>query len=401
MKSSLSKPLLAASCSLMAVGVITGGRLFRLPALVVGLPSSLYAINKLSDRAPKEIIDGIVRLTEELLGIMPDADGKPAAAKLVLQSDVEGFLEGLAKNEDPTTPDFWVSKRAKRSAVLLGNRGSGKSAMQAFRFQQKVFAGVRCWISDIHRGAQIRDGREPTVWLPGISEDDFQERYLVKTAEDTLKLLKMFKAEAHSRLYENSEWNEEWDLTIDEWQAVWAKWSDTEREVAIKCFNAILDEADKVGIQVSITLHSLTREKTGLDGSLINGCDLYIFGGALANTANQIPSDMDRKALGKEKAELALSLSIQQRAVVYRDAISTESYAVISPDLSVKFEFEPAQPDEDVWLAENKADIEKRWGAGESVTAIAQALKLQQTNSNPKYLKLKEFYAALEVSEVA
>ncbi|MEM6867551.1 MAG: hypothetical protein AAF528_04140 [Cyanobacteria bacterium P01_C01_bin.121] len=414
MSSKLAKPILAATCASLSLALFvrTEGW-FNAVVLTIGGATGLYALDKLEGHSLDDIYQGGVHLFKELTYQVPMAGDAVGSVKIMRQGLVEDFLKGITDKGDLTTPNHWDAEHAKRSAIVVGQKNSGKTKVQEYRFQQRLNAGVHCMVSDIHYRAKVRGGRESANWTPGVPAEEFEKSYLLETPTDTLNYLQYLYEEGRKRIQGES-WSQELHLTIEEWQGCVNEWLEEIRVFnageqkqnrvpedmlvsrAVNAIKQISNQYDKVGIQVDITLHSLTRDQSHLDAGILNACDLYACGSAISNRSNQFPSDLNVKEMSRERAETALALEIPQRAIVYRDCQSSLWRVIVAPDLRTEFAFELVEPDEVTWLQQNKPEIEALLSQGKSKTAIAQSLKVPQVNSDARWLALKDFVSELE-----
>lgn len=403
MANSLAKPLLCFVIGGLSVAVIRHAPgINKLIGIGLGSLTFPYAIEKIKGQKLGDIFDSSYLLVQEITGVIPAQSDNAGAIKLIRREDIESFLSGIMPKSDFTTPNFWTEERSNRSAVIVGQGNSGKSKIHEFRFQQKARnQNIWCPVADPHYDAPVRDGREKTTWLPGISPDEFRKQYLVPNPQATYDLLQKFHQEGERRLQNKSDvWNnrtrQEWHLTIDEWQEHVDHWTDKQTEEAARILKKIANSFDKVGIHFSLVVHSFTEKNTKLDQQVLQACDIYACGTSISTTTNQFPN-VNRSELSKEMAETRLSLGgPHQRVIAYRDSHLGEWEIVIAPDLSVEFEFELTQPDELIWLEDCKAKIETLWLDGKSPTKIGEALKIQINNNSLKWLKLKEYISQLE-----
>ena len=300
-----------------------------------------------------------------------------------------GYTADWAKSAaagDATTPDFWTAKAARRSKIICGSRGSGKTALSTY-FAGQLAQHTRLLISDRHYPAGEAE------WLPGVPRDDFETRYLIRSADDTLTALLKLKAELISRIETGNTDSEPIHLLIDEWGGCWAEWDEGQQASAIKALERINEEGRKFGVNVTLICHSLTREKTGLDQALTGAADLYLTGDALSNTSWSFPSSLSnqRADLTTERLERLSEVAIAQRVIVFRDAMG-QTAVVTAPDLTTPGQFSP------VYSEDTTAAFADRMNAayqpGMSATKLSKALGITNRRlSNPDYVAVKAYIA--------
>jgi hypothetical protein len=269
MTARLAKPILASMCaaSCLMLMVRSEGWL-KFTALTTGVLTGVYALDKLSGNSLDDVWSGAVHLFNELTYQVPMASDTAASVKITRQDDLIHFLNGDSDKGDLTTLNFWTVDRAKRSAICLGQKGSGKTKIQEFRFQQRLSAGIHSIVSDIHYDAKTRDGRDAPNWMPGCMEE-FEQKHLIKSPVETLKYLGKLYEEGRARI-QGKQWTQELHFTIEEWQGCVDEWIEIIREKnedlpanerqpeeklvrqAVKAVRQIFNQFDKVGIQLDI-----------------------------------------------------------------------------------------------------------------------------------------------------
>ena len=221
--------------------------------------------------------------------LAPSGAAAPVATHAIanLPGPVADWL--VTSTVDPTTAEFWTEKRARASKIYVGARGSGKSYLVNFHCSQMAQAGIDLKISDRHYPEGSHE------WLPGIDRDTFEQRYLVRTAEDSHKALLFLQQTLHNRIEGISPDRSPKHLVLDEWGGLVRKWLPQETKAAVQAIAFIFDEGRKFGIDVSLVVHGLTREKTALDESITGAADLYLMGDSLSQTTYTYPASMARE----------------------------------------------------------------------------------------------------------
>ena len=392
------KPLLAAALAATSLGlIIEAPSIIALPSAVLFSLTSVYSWEELRQRSVGEIFKGVGQLTLELTGLVepaPDTSPKKLDPLTIPYPEtIADFLKGSLPESDPTTPEFWTPHRANRSAILVGTRGSGKSKLFAYRFQQCVAHNVRALISDIHFDA---DDEERTDWLPGVEESVLVERFLISTVEDTLKALQAHRSAALRRLEGKESAKQPLHLFIDEWLAVWQRWDSRQQQQALAALQTIFHEGRKAKVNVSLCLHSFKEKMSGLDSSLALSGDLYILGSAsIADRHNQFPTDLDCNQLAKERTEAILRHglgSAHQRVLIFRDYGTGTAKVVVSPNLlvPVAFQLDPAD-DPQTWIESRREELEALIEDGFSLRKLTDKFNIPRRADNPKYQALKLF----------
>jgi hypothetical protein len=249
-------------------------------------------------------------------------------------------------------------------------------------------AGIDLKISDRH----YPEGDH--TWLEGIDRKTFEERYLIRDAEDTYQALMHLQSTLHNRVEGISKDRNPKHLVLDEWRGLIRKWSKSQIKSAIKALQFIFDEGRKYGVDVSLVCHGLTRESTELDESITGAADLYLMGDAISQTTYTYPASLarERGKLLDERQRLVSDVQPAQRVLIYRDAISGEAYPVVAPDLSQPEQLTVnAAPSLDTWLDQNIDAIRQGIAEGKTARQISEALGVRRSKDNPQWIALKQF----------
>lgn len=392
----LSKPLLIGLVSLSApIALKNANPAVLLPAIGLSACGVVTAGAKLKDASLSDMFDGLGQLAVDWVGIEQSQEIEPLEPlKIVRPESVGSFLKGLVNADvDPTTPNFWTPKRANTSAMIVGARGSGKSKLFAYRFQQCIADGIHVLLSDLHYDAE---DEQKTEWLPGVEASEFRQRYLLNTAEATLKALNALAIIVKQRVSGEDKTTTPHHLFIDEWGGCWRRWDESQQESATEALKTIVDEGRKAKVNISLSLHQLKKTNDGIDSSIVAGADLYLMGRTLADNANQVPSDLDRKSLQKERNEKAIAIGTPQRALVHVDYLSGEATVVISPNLMTPLQFEVMAPKNDfeAWFTDNQSAVDAFINEGKSLRQITDHFGLVRSLESPIYTGLKAYTEA-------
>ena len=385
-------------CLALGSGAIAakGPAITTIPAIFMGAASGMVAYQESQKVGGKDWASTLLDCGQCLCTLTPSGATETTVmdARLVesLPAPVADWL--VSSTVDPTTTEFWTSKRARASKIYVGARGSGKSVLVGFHCAQMAEAGVDLKISDRHYP-------ESQEWLPGIDRDTFENRYLLKDAEDTYKALMHLQQTLHNRIEGTSQDRSPKHLVIDEWGGLIRKWGDSQIKAAVSAISFIYDEGRKYGIDVSLVVHGLTREKTALDESITGAADLYLMGDSLSQTTYTYPASLsrDRAKLLDARSRLVADVEPAQRVLTYRDALSGEAYPVVAPDLSTPTPLEvPTSVDD--WLMGHDPTITAMVSDGASLRAVCEALGVKRSNKNPQYVALKNYLQELNETHV-
>lgn len=313
-----------------------------------------------------------------------EGDSRPPAllTHLLLPADYKADWDSSPADQvDPTTANFWTAKRALASKIICGIRGSGKTSLSAY-FAGQLAQTTRLLISDRHYPAGEAE------WLPGVPREDFEQRYLISDAAGTLNALLNFKTELGDRISGESDDKTELHLLIDEWGGCWRAWSDGEQAAAIKALGTINEEGRKFGVNVTLIVHNLLKEKTGLGQELTGAADLYLMGDAISFSNYSFPTSLTRQrdSLTGDRLALLSAIGIKQRVIIFRDA-QGDARLIVAPNLS-----EPERFEVDRSLSDER--LEQLWSDGhDSSRKLTDALGVKRAKGSPDYSLIKAFVA--------
>ncbi|NET37183.1 MAG: hypothetical protein F6K19_35030 [Cyanothece sp. SIO1E1] len=383
----------------MGAGAIAlkGPQIFTIPAIMLGAASGIVAYQE-SEKLKAKDWGAEAWDIALCLGKLSPSQRKPKLVQYDLSGMPDFLLDWLKiSTVDATTSGFWTAKRARASKIYVGARGSGKSYLVNHHCTLMAADGIDLKISDRHYPNGDHE------WLPGIPRDVFEDRFLVRDADDTHGALMHLQATLHNRIEGISKSTKPKHLVIDEWCGLLRKWDKKQIKSAVDGIAFIFDEGRKYGIDVSVVAHGLTREKTELNEAVTGAADLYIMGDAISQTTYTYPASLarERDGLLDARQRLISEAGIPQRVLIYRDAIAGEATAVVAPDLSVparlnvpdylaKAAVDPNQ----AWLDENAETIRGWLSEGLSLRKMSEQLGLQRSEKkDPRYKTLKQFIA--------
>jgi hypothetical protein len=226
--------------------------------------------------------------------------------------------------------------------------------------------------------------------LPGIDRSILEERYLLRTAEDSLGAILHLQQTLHNRIEGISADRSPKHLVLDEWGGLIRKWTPQETTAAVQAISFIFDEGRKFGVDISLVCHGLTREKTELDEAITGAADLYLMGDSLSQTTYTYPASLTRERgrLLDARQRLVAEVQPAQRVLIYRDALTGEAYPVVAPDLSTPDRLEVG-PTVEEWMAQHSDLIKERIAQGQTARQISDELKVKRSKDSPQWAALK------------
>jgi hypothetical protein len=155
-----------------------------------------------------------------------------------------------------------------------------------------------------------------TVWLNGIPKKELyagggklKRISLVKKPDDAYRMFKELKKILQHRIDKALKKEAPVHLICDEFENRLRAWTKEQTEEVLEIIAACEDEGRKFGVTVCVIAHSIKKENTSIDSSVIFQMNLLALGGALADTTIKWPSDMDAKNMAIARNELAATLN--------------------------------------------------------------------------------------------
>jgi hypothetical protein len=387
-----------------AGAITTSNNLVAITLASSSVVTARFSYGQLKGRSLSNLTDDVIgTATALLLGERTEVLVDPLSITAPLP--IADFLKGMTPKQDLTTPNFWTPKRAGQSSIIVGARGLGKSVITAYQFQQSLtLKNTRSLLCDPHFDAVDHDGNPLGCdWLPGVDREEVRRRYLISMEELLDYLLDTEASIAAGR--EGEAVREAEICFCDEWDGIiryWKKHHPLRWESGLRAIDVIFDEGRKFKKNLKLVTHSLKKARTELDSSVVAQCDLFIVGAnTYGDASEQLPTDINRKAISQQRQEIAKKLDIPARAVGYRDCITGEAAIIVAPDLSTPVKFKLEIPDDPMaWLDQNKTAIDKMIAQGKSKTAIADALSIQRIltgeKADPRYVVLTDYLSAVQ-----
>ena len=233
-----------------------------------------------------------------------------------IRSEQSSFGD-LSEELAPAIDYSWLDERFLcASKGVFGARGSGKStylSFQALQFLQFHPDG-ELRIGDIHYD------EEESQWLPGTAADELLDKYVATHPTQILALFRRARQLLRERIDSRDRKAFPFHFICDEFVGFMSRLTDDERFEVVKIIEDNSFEGRKYGVSITLGLHSLKKQMTGIDSSaLLSGMDLLFLGRSLADPATKFPADIDAKRLLTEQEQLQAVLNEQDgRACVVR-----------------------------------------------------------------------------------
>jgi hypothetical protein len=225
------------------------------------------------------------------------------------QSSFEQISDDLAVAVDYT----WIdAKFVNSSKAVFGPKGSGKSvylAYEAIAFLTH-FPDGELRIGDKHFD------EDESVWLPGVPSDILLNQYVAKKPDQILKMFRRAKQLLDNRIENGIKAKHPecvpFKLICDEFEGFVMGLTDAEKSEVMNIIAQTQDEGRKYLINLTLGMHSLKKERVGIDSSVLFQMDVLCLGSALADPQTAFPADFDKKPLFQKQMELQRTLKKSQ-----------------------------------------------------------------------------------------
>jgi hypothetical protein len=236
----------------------------------------------------------------------------PAQSKPISIPSRQGSFEDIASTLIKAVDYSWLdSKFIAASKVVFGAKGSGKSRYLSYESIEFLRN---------HPDGELRIGDrhfdEDAEWLPGMPFELVQSKFVAKKSSDILKLFRYAGALLKHRVDNGIRVNHPdyfpFKLICDEFESFIADLDVDQKEEVMNVINRSQDEGRKFGINITLCVHSLKRERIGVDSSALFQMDVLCLGKSLADPNTRFPADFDCKRLLQQQNEMQQSLAPKQ-----------------------------------------------------------------------------------------
>lgn len=290
-------------------------------------------------------LQGLVKLPQLQQAVIEQPTQQPALKGSFnpSQSSFEQISDDLAVAIDYT----WIDAPfVNSSKAVFGPKGSGKSvylAYEAIAFLTH-FPNGELRIGDKHFD------EDESVWLPGVPADILLNQYVAKKPEQILKMFRRAKQLLDHRI-ENGIKSKHpecvpFKLICDEFEGFVMGLTDTEKAEVMNIIAQTQDEGRKYLINITLGMHSLKKERIGVDSSVLFQMDVLCLGSALADPNTKFPADFEAKRLLQEQMELQRTLKKSQGFACVVRKLGEMAKVEVIPFLDLsKFSFDVESPE--------------------------------------------------------
>ncbi|MFO0053478.1 MAG: hypothetical protein ACK53Q_11115 [Dolichospermum sp.] len=290
-------------------------------------------------------LQGLVELPQVQQAVIEQPTQQPALKGSFnpSQSSFEQISDDLAVAIDYT----WIDAPfVNSSKAVFGPKGSGKSvylAYEAIAFLTH-FPDGELRIGDKHFD------EDESVWLPGVPADILLNQYVAKKPEQILKMFRRAKQLLDHRI-ENGIKSKHpecvpFKLICDEFEGFVMGLTDAEKSEVMNIIAQTQDEGRKYLINITLGMHSLKKERIGVDSSVLFQMDVLCLGSALADPNTKFPADFESKALLQKQMELQRTLKKSQGFACVVRKLGEMAKVEVIPFLDLSqfsFDVEPIQ----------------------------------------------------------
>lgn len=364
------------------------------------LGSALVTSSQSKKVKVKDLKDGFLDLSEDLFAglsqMVPERELRSAALTVIPRP----FVSALQSMEAIASDTSWVQPFLRRSRLVIGASGSGKTTWMLYETFLAVERGEELVICDMDYGS-AHEGSQPNRWL-GMPVDAV--RYTVQDIYQTVveySALVDLRAAAGAR-GDYSDLNK-LTLILDEFPSVRRRVESEMGKDPLLTFDNALRNLLSRGLKQRITFIAGTQNpdvaSTGIKLTDLNQTNILFLGNF--TTDRRVLSLYGSKEDAEHCSESATTLaSLGRVGVIKMDGVSK---AVLMPDIypsEMVIEVPAQEPETEpvdlvaVWLDSVRDDVLKLKEAGVSLTKVAQTYKESATvrNNNPFYVALKKFY---------
>lgn len=361
------------------------------------LGSAMVASSQSKKVKVKDLKDGFMDLSEDLFAglgqMVPERELRSAALTVIPKP----FVSAIQSMEAIASDTSWVQPFLKRSRLVIGASGSGKTTWMLYETFLAVERGEELTICDMDYGS-AHEGSQPNRWLGMPVEavrwtvDDIYQTVVEYSALVDLRATAGARGD-YSGLNKLT-------LILDEFPSVRRRVESEKGKECLTTFDNALRNLLSRGLKQRITFIAGTQNpdvaSTGIKLTDLNQTNILFLGNF--TTDRRVLSLYGSKDDAEHCSESATALaSLGRVGVIKMDGLSK---AVLMPDIDPsKMVIEvPAIEDEadpvSEWLDTVKDDVLKLKGEGVSLTKLAKSFKLSSDvrTANPYYVALKKFY---------
>ena len=256
-------------------------------------------------------LQGLVELPQIQQAVIEKPEQRPALKGVFNpnQSTFEQISDDLAVPVDYTWMD---AKFINASKAVFGPKGSGKSVYLAY----EAIAFLTHYPDGELRIGDKHFDEDESQWLPGVPTDILLNQFVAKKPDQILKMFRRAKQLLDYRIEKGIKQNHSeckpFKLICDEFEGFVMGLTDAEKAEVMSIIAQTQDEGRKYLINITLGMHSLKKERIGVDSSVLFQMDVLCLGSALADPNTKFPADFESKSLLQKQMELQRTLKKSQ-----------------------------------------------------------------------------------------
>jgi hypothetical protein len=257
------------------------------------------------------------------------------------QSSFDQISDDLSTPVDYTWMD---AKFINASKAVFGPKGSGKSVYLAY----EAIAFLTHYPEGELRIGDKHFDEDESQWLPGVPTDILLNQYVAKKPDQILAMFQRAKQLLDHRIENGIKQNHPecrpFKLICDEFEGFIMQLSDAQKTDVMSIIAQTQDEGRKYLINITLGMHSLKKERIGVDSSVLFQMDVLCLGSALADPNTKFPADFEAKALLQKQMELQRNLKKSQGFACVARKLGEMAKVEVIPFLDLsQFTFEITQ----------------------------------------------------------
>jgi hypothetical protein len=257
--------------------------------------------------------------------------GSPGVNSGVYQVSLQNDLKAIEQKYEVDLT--WIDTDfINASKIVVGAKKSGKSTYLRYEASR--------WLIENPEGVLIicdphYDSSDPSKWwLNDLSQSDVESKFLVKKTSDIDKIVNDLSTELNCRIdgIKNGKTYNKYPkikIVFDEEENHKNRSADFPK--FIKFIDMVQNEGRKYLFEITIGMHSLKKENTGIDSATLSQMEWFLFEKACYDSATKFPDDFDKKTIKETARSLSLSLpkNIGRTVVILKQELTDPIITVL------------------------------------------------------------------------
>lgn len=197
----------------------------------------------------------------------------------------------------------WITKIVPQSKVIVGGRGSGKSRFMRYILADYVlsYPNDEWFVIDPHYEGyeeEFDKNNPDQAWLLGVDSAKLKERIVDNVENGYIRLMDVYKI-FKERIKTKNKYPKVPRIMVfvDEFEAFKKGLTDEQFENLLEFIEVAQDEGRKFGVELTIGMHSLKKERTGIDSTVISQMYWVLLENTATDRNTVFPADFDQKAI--------------------------------------------------------------------------------------------------------